>query len=265
MTTQRDALHAQIQFHRDQGLGAQADALLPQLDEVNAKLRDAIEQAIAFYAALDPDNNKLGMTAAQIDATISRLEVARDASQQWISIMGVSGQQIAQMIQQQVIFSAISGLFHMDGGISPGAAGAGAGRALSNFRLPPVITGEFHGGGVAGVSGGRRRLAHPDWFENAKRFNQGGLPGLRPNEIAAVLEKGEEVLTADNPRHIANAGGGGDRVNLKVINAVDSTEVLEKALGAPRVNASSSIISGQTPPPSAGLSGYDGIAVGVGG
>lgn len=51
----------------------------------------------------------------------------------------------------------------------------------------------FHEGGVVG-SGGRSRRVHPAYFDDAPRYHGGGIAGLRPNEVPAILERGERVL-----------------------------------------------------------------------
>jgi hypothetical protein len=43
-------------------------------------------------------------------------------------------------------------------------------------------------------------------FTGAPRLHDGGVLGLRSNEVPAILERGEEVLTRDDPRHRMNAG-----------------------------------------------------------
>ncbi|WP_290889367.1 tape measure protein [Arenimonas sp.] len=65
----------------------------------------------------------------------------------------------------------------------------------------------FHGGGVVGSSHGSRRQIDPAAFSLAPRFHSGGVVGLRSNEVPAILERGEEVLTRADPRHRANGGG----------------------------------------------------------
>ena len=60
----------------------------------------------------------------------------------------------------------------------------------------------------------------------APRFHSGGVAGLNGyNEQLAVLQKGEEVLTKNDPRHQAN-GGRSSRVVNQTVNfnvARDST------------------------------------------
>jgi tape measure domain-containing protein len=69
----------------------------------------------------------------------------------------------------------------------------------------------FHSGGVVG-QGGQRRTVPLAAFALAPRYHAGGIAGLKPREVPAVLEAGEEVLTTDDPRHVRNGGRGGGPV-----------------------------------------------------
>lgn len=65
----------------------------------------------------------------------------------------------------------------------------------------------FHGGGVVGSGGSKRsRTGGSNSWVGAPKFHGGGGLGLKPDEYKAVLKRGEEVLTEDNPRHINNLG-----------------------------------------------------------
>jgi len=82
-----------------------------------------------------------------------------------------------------------------------------------------------HGGGIVGASGGRRQVS-PLIFAAAPRYHEGGIAGLQPNEVPAILQKGEEVLAKNDPRNVQNggaaaAGGGGTRI----INVIDPSLV----------------------------------------
>lgn len=120
---------------------------------------------------------------------------------------------IGEMIVQQAIFNAISGMF---GGMGLGGWIMGGVGML------------FHSGGVAGSGVGPSRTISAGAWAAAPRYHEGGIAGLKPGEVPAILKKGEEVLTEDNPRHIGNGGGmGGDTA---VINAIDAPSFVEAAL-----------------------------------
>lgn len=99
---------------------------------------------------------------------------------------------IAAAILKMMILKALQS---MGGGI-----GAAASAAMG--------AGAQHTGGVTGFNRSGSKVLPAAVFEAAPRYHTGGIAGLQPNEVPAVLEKGEEVLTRDDPRHILNGGGG---------------------------------------------------------
>jgi len=69
-----------------------------------------------------------------------------------------------------------------------------------------LIPGILHSGGVAGKDGyGHGRAVSPSVFTGAKRYHRGGVVGLQPGEVPAILQKGEVVL----PRGAKVSGEGG--------------------------------------------------------
>ena len=257
LTGQRDALRQRRDYLDSQGDAAGANALSGQLDDVNAKLREAIANLQAYYAALSPQQQiDLGITDEQIAGISERLQTATDQSREWGRVLGISTEtiarnitsglvgafdkfaqnvaegknvftslkdafldfaasflrQIAQMIVQQVIFNAIKS-----------ALGGGA----------PTM----HTGGIVGVNATTRRTVDPGIFAGAMRFHTGGIPGLGPNEVPAILERNEEVLTRSDPRHRMNGGlnpgtpaSGG---KTTVVNVFDAAAAMEAALQTP--------------------------------
>ena len=69
-------------------------------------------------------------------------------------------------------------------------------------------SGAAHNGGIAGRFTMRRTGVHPSVFQDAIRYHTGGKAGLAPDEVPAILQKGEEVLTEQDPRHRDNLGKG---------------------------------------------------------
>lgn len=81
-----------------------------------------------------------------------------------------------------------------------------------------------HRGGLAGQ--GPTRQVDPALFVGAPRFHTGGLPGLRADEVPAILQKGEEVLSKGDPRNVLNGGGRtGPGSGTRVINVIDPSLV----------------------------------------
>lgn len=118
------------------------------------------------------------------------------------------------------------------GGFVPG--GAGVAGTVGTVSMPGVSSASFtvsHNGGVVGTPG--PRFSGPaEWFANAPRYHSGGMVGLRPDEQAAVLQKGEEVLAKGDPRNIMNGGGKGQDVNIRNVLLFDEA-ALAGALATP--------------------------------
>ena len=91
------------------------------------------------------------------------------------------------------------------------------------------LAGMFHGGGLVGAPGPSRLMPELA-FVGAPRYATGGLAGLRPNEMPAILHRGEEELTAQDPRHRANGGASGVRI-VNVIDPALAGDYLSSAAG----------------------------------
>lgn len=128
--------------------------------------------------------------------------------------------QIGQMIVKQAIFNMISGMFG-------GGAGGGLGGMIMN-----AVGSIFHSGGVVGSGSAPSRSIPASAWAGAPRYHEGGIAGLKPGEVPAILKRGEEVLTEDNPRHAANGGGAGG--DTAVINAIDAPSFIEEAMKSSR-------------------------------
>lgn len=130
--------------------------------------------------------------------------------------------QIGQMILQAIILQAIQNAIS-------GGSGGYMGAIKGAFGVK-------HNGGIAGRSdnGNGTRTVSPLVFAGAQRFHDGGLPGLKANEVPTILEKGEEVLTADDPRHVANGGSAGAApVNVQNNIMFDSAGVVADGMARP--------------------------------
>lgn len=245
MQHRRDLMQA-IEFAEGRGDQQAAERLRGQLADINLQLEGALDAAEAFWTAmggpeaeaalialqnvrnsLEDVGHSFLMTAEQIDQAAANMgadafmgfaEALADGENAIQSLGNAFRafaadflKMIARMIMQQVIFNALQ------------AAGFGGGVGAGVGRL-------FHTGGVVG-SGGPSRSISAGWFASAARYHTGGIAGLRPNEVPAILERGEEVLTRDDPRHMANGGGAGAApMDVKIINTIDAGSFVSEGM-----------------------------------
>lgn len=96
------------------------------------------------------------------------------------------------------------------------AGALSAGALLENYRMFPVAHSGWHVGREAPPA---VRLVPSSVMVNAPRLHGGGM---RPGEFGAILERGEEVLTARDPRHRRNFQRGGGHTVVMNITTPDA-------------------------------------------
>lgn len=132
--------------------------------------RDATEKAAAAAEELR------GIGRETMGGLISDLLSGKDAADALADALKNVGDRLLNM--------ALDGLFSGLGGGSGGGLLGGA-----------IIPGILHSGGVAGRDGyGHGRAVSPSVFAGAQRYHSGGVAGLRPGEVPAILQKGELVI-----------------------------------------------------------------------
>lgn len=137
-------------------------------------------------------------------------------------------QDIAVAILRQMILNTLVKALGGASGVGAGAAAAGGTAAGATL---------FHSGGVVGKGRGVMRTVPREVFEGATRYHTGGLAGFRPNEVPAILERNEEVLTRDDPRHVLNGGtsagaaAAGNDAGTRVV-VVDDRQAVPAAMNS---------------------------------
>jgi hypothetical protein len=116
-----------------------------------------------------------------------------------------TAQRALQMVIDQMLKMAALRLFGPIGTVIGGATGGSAG---------PMV---LHEGGVVGA-GGVSRSVSSSLFAGAPRYHRGGIAGLKPGEIPAILRRGEIVDPGDG----SMLGGGGTVIH-QTINAPGAT------------------------------------------
>lgn len=225
---------------RDLGLitAAVYDSLVTKLGNVAAKseeldgnmadIRKQLEQGLLSGAATAFDSISDALAGA-IDGTISwsdALGAVRDA---FLKFAADFLRQIAQMILQQAILNALGG----------GSGGGGGGGGFWGNIIGSIF--KKHEGGVIGSGGPRQQVrVTPGMLAGMPTYHDGtrGV-GLKHDEQVALLKKGEEVLTQDDPRHIANydprgvKGGAAAPPVVHVHNNLDTGDLLSHGLSTP--------------------------------
>lgn len=252
LQAQQSSLQQQITFAQQQGDTATAEALKVQLKDVNTQLADAVQKAIAFWTAMGGPNadaaiaklkavstqtenlgRKFLMTGQQMDEFIANigsdalLGFAQDIAEGENALESLGNafrkfasdflMQIAKMILQQAIFNAMQSM--------------GAGNSIMG-----IIGSLFHEGGVAGQAT-QGRAINPSWFNGAVKYHTGGIAGLAPNEVPAILEKGETIRTEEQEAALQDQLAGGGSRNavqpiIKVINAFDAGSFVSEGLSS---------------------------------
>jgi len=165
------------------------------------------------------------MSTMFFDVITGRFESLRDAFKSFgDSILRIFTDMLAQMAVKSMM-SGLGGLFGgagLLGGLFGGGATAAAGSTFGASSLGGVFSSGllFHGGGVVGSGGQQSRAVDPFIFANAPRYHR----GLFPDEVPAILQKGETVL----PKGTSLSGGesGGSTYNINIM-AMDSKSIHE--------------------------------------
>jgi len=119
---------------------------------------------------------------------------------------------VAPVLTAGAVLTSASAALGASGGMVAAAgstiiAGAAALQAAAAALMVANSVGVLHGGGIVGSVSSRSRAISPLAFLGAPRFHSGTVVGLRSDEVPAILQRGEEVLSRNNPRNILNGGG----------------------------------------------------------
>ena len=157
-----------------------------KLDE----MKDAQENAAARAAELESTFQ---------DATkgiVSGILEGRDAADVFADALGNISDRLLDLALDDV-FAGLKG-----GGTS--LFGGGTGGIFGGAIIPGI----FHKGGVVGRDGGgHNRAVSPGVFNNAPRFHDGGIVGLKSDEVPAILQKGEIVIPKNHSTVAQKRGG----------------------------------------------------------
>jgi uncharacterized protein (TIGR02217 family) len=116
---------------------------------------------------------------------------------------------LAQLAARRFILGPIANALS---GVFSGAGVRGAYAAPLGPRSPLTYANVLHAGGMVG-SAGPTRMVPAMVFAAAPRMHSGGMAGLRHDEVPAILQRGERVLS----RREAQSYGAGGGVNVTIM------------------------------------------------
>lgn len=212
-------------------------ALMTSLDTMQVKVENNQRAVEKFYVQLT--SGLLSSLDTAFKSVVDNLTQVYQGTENWgeaISNLGVTMglffadlmKELAMAILKTMLLRYLQ-TFSGAGGIM-GSIGSAAGS---------LVGGQNHTGGMAGGGGGHKRMLPAAAFAVAPRYHTGGIAGmapnsgLRPNEVPSVLERGEEVLTRDDPRHILNGGGKNGPAGVRLIAVDDQRAAMAEALKTP--------------------------------
>lgn len=179
-----------------------------ELDEFAKAAAKNIEGALADFL-YDPFEDGLRGMALKFSDMIRRMAAEALAAQIASKIFGAMGKG-GDWGWAGSAFSAIAGSF---GG---GAASSGLGANFwSTYTVPT-----WHNGGMVEPGGHTALRAVPaGLFAGARRYHGGGLVG---DEVPAILQKGEMVLTKEQQREAQRPA---PQQNIRIVNAFDNSVI----------------------------------------
>lgn len=204
-----------------QQTNTEIEILIPKLEEQarligNPELLQHIEQMkngiqsfkeTALVSAEQINQQFAGGMTNAIGDFISGTQSAKEAFKQFAADFLKN---IAQMIIQQSILNAMKN---------------SAGGGIGGFLAAAVN----HTGGVVGNTQHFRKIPAIA-FAGAPNYHSGGIAGLKSDEVPSILQRGEEVLKKNDPRHRNNAGqdqpsAPQPQTNLRIVNVIDPSLV----------------------------------------
>lgn len=244
-----DPVRVELYTAKMKALSAEAQYVSPQFKELKSVIEnsfvsnatnalntvtEAIGNAIAKTAQWKDVWRSVGVAAAQFFAGLLKDIATAIIKMEVLKALGLGGGggisgDIAGFFTGGSTGSGGGGLFGIGGLFGSQGPLFGTAADASIAAGGPPLALALHSGGVVGRSGTPRSVS-PTWFANAPRYHSGSIVGLAPDEQAAILRRGEEVLSQGNPRNIMNGGGNG--IAIRNVLVMDPMQIPAAMAGA---------------------------------
>lgn len=200
----RERLLEDLRFEREQITRTDSEAsLYSRMQSAglleNGRIVGAQNEAIAAQMRLNDQLQRSIDIQKEFASTFLRDIMAGKSATE---ALGSALENLAQRMLDNSLNLLFSGLGQA-GGVSTGGLFGGN-----------ILPGVFHAGGIAGNDNAPRRSVPAAAFAGAPRYHTGGIAGLRPDEVPAILQKGERI--------IPKGGGSGTGQDITVHVSLDS-------------------------------------------
>ena len=203
-----------------------------ELDEFGKKAAQNMQSAFADFL-FDPFAKGTKTMAQQFGEAVRRM-ISEAGSAQLLKLLlgdfaktGDLGGWIGSLAKG---FSGTGGGSSWIGSLFSGGGSSAGAIDWSSYVVP-----SWHAGGMVEPGGQTfNRLAPAALFAGAGRYHSGGWPGLRNDEVPAILQRGERVLTREQQR--SRQGGDGGRPIVINVNSStgDPAEIRRSAASGAR-------------------------------
>ena len=187
----------------------QLDALAVKYNQQGDALA-GLQEKLADFAA-GTKNIAVGIGDAIVDAFESGSDAVADfvktGKLDFSSLITSFLADMAKLAAQKYIFGPLAGML----------SGALGGESIAGQALANIL---HEGGSVGG--GGQRRAVHPALFAGAPRFHNGVNLGLAADEVPAILQRGERVLSRSQNKAY---GSGNERPMVVNFNVKDAQSI----------------------------------------
>ncbi|MDG3394302.1 hypothetical protein P5E67_00790 [Vibrio parahaemolyticus] len=189
--------------------------------ELLDKTSQAADKVAKSFDAMRQSGEAAGksLSTGLASALTDSITGAKSFEDAMVGMLQNIAQQMLEMAMNKMIMQMMSSMFGGMGGAGGFIGGMAAG-AMSGSA------GQFHEGGAVSGHGGVSRAWNPAWNSIAPRFHTGGAV-LKPDEVPAVLQKGEYVMSKNDPRNPLNGGSqqASQGAQVTVVNTIDDGSI----------------------------------------
>ena len=187
--------------------------IVTHLSELLKQGKISQEQFNAAVEAADEKYNKVKTSGGKAGNELAGMFTSAIRNAETLS------EALSDILQKLIDIALNAALMDLFGGLFGGSS-SGKGGIFGGNLVPGIL----HAGGTAGRDGYNHARSFPaSMFIGAPRYHNGGTAGLRPNEVPAILEKGERVIPNG-----AQMSSDGPPIEFRVVNNASGTEVEQR-------------------------------------